>query len=53
MLNLKVAIQATKTSYVLHAEQVHCKFSLCINCSFNYYRNLVLILIFDFNLNLI
>ena len=31
MLNLKMAIQATKTSYALYAEQVHGKFSLCIN----------------------
>ena len=45
MLNLKIAIQATKTSYALHAEQVYGKFSLCMNSSFNYCRNLILILI--------
>ena len=31
--NLKIALQETETTYALHAEQVHSKFSLCFNTS--------------------
>ena len=33
MLNLKIALQATETTYALHTEQVHGKFSLYFNRS--------------------
>ena len=38
--NLKTAIQATKTPYALHAEQVRVKFPLFFSSSLNCYRKL-------------
>ena len=35
-----MTLQATKTHYALHAEQVHGKFTLCFNSSLHYCRNL-------------
>ena len=31
MFKFKIVLQATETTYALHAEQVHGKFSLCFN----------------------